>query len=133
DRLNLPELVLGYLTIERINGVVQTGDLTVFDTLKMTTGNLNIGPNRLIMQGQIIGDGLIEGNDTAALLISSNSAVGAGTISFKQGNNKLNSLIVNRYGVSGTNASLVLGTDIEVVDSLVLTKGIVQLDTNNLF
>src|SRR5690606_4114823 len=70
DRLNLPELVLGYLTIERINGVVQTGDLTVFDTLKMTTGNLNIGPNRLIMQGQIIGDGLIEGNDTAALLIS---------------------------------------------------------------
>lgn len=133
DRLNLPEVVLGNLTIERSNGVAQTGELTVYDTLRLTTGNLNIGYNRLIMHGQFIGDGLIEGNDTAALQISGNSAVGAGTVSFKQGNNKLKSLIIDREGVPGTNASLVLGSDIEVVDSLVLTKGIVQLDTNNMF
>jgi hypothetical protein len=133
DRIYLPEMVLGNLTIERSNGVVQTGNLTVFDSLKLNTGNLNIGPNRLIMHGQFIGDGLIEGNDTAVLQISGNSIVGAGTVSFKQGYNKLKSLIVNREGVAGTNASLVFGTDIEVVDTLALTKGIVQLDTNNLF
>ena len=87
------------LTINNSAGAVMTSNITVSDSLKLTTGILTIGSNTLSLNGRLSGLGTLRGSTTSNLTIGGAGTFG-GTLNFDQTTpgttNCLNNLTYNR-------------------------------------
>ncbi|MBO9699703.1 MAG: T9SS type A sorting domain-containing protein [Sporocytophaga sp.] len=116
---SLPAVTLGTLTINRSGQTIsQAGNVTVANTLSLSTGTLSIGANTLTLAGLISGTGAITGGISSNLVLNGSGSLTLPSII-------LQNLTINR----GTSDIVTLSGNVTVNNSLNLTKG--QLDNSS--
>jgi len=135
--LSLPYVIFapisGNTTIKLLNNINITaplaGNVIVFnsasDVLDINNQTLTIGTNGVA--NAISGNGAIKGSNTSNLILLGTGNIG--TLNFYPSWQNLATLTVNRTDAS---TACVLGTNLTIKNDLVLTKGILDVNTNNL-
>ncbi|MBI5217897.1 MAG: T9SS type A sorting domain-containing protein [Bacteroidia bacterium] len=124
--------VLGKLLINRdtLLSVILDNNITVFDTLSLLSGNLDLQHN-LRIDGFIESvTGMIKGSPAANIIV--NGTGSAGILAFKPGFENLDSLIINRMGteVNGLPSGVLnLSSDL-TLNSLKLNTGMLNIIAN---
>lgn len=116
------------LSVSNSSGISLAGNLSVSNTLNIAnnTDYLSIGSNTLTLAGTITGNGYLSGTSSSNISISGTGQ--AGTLRFKSGGQTLNTLSLNRTGISSSYAVL-LGSAL-TVNALTLTNGIIATGDN---
>lgn len=115
---NLPAVTLGTLMINRSGQTIsQTGNVTVYTTMSLSTGSLSIGANTLTIGGLISGSGTLTGGPSSNLVLNGSGSLSLPSIT-------LQNLTLNR----GTSDIVTLSGDATIINTLTLTKG--QLDNS---
>ncbi|MBL4652334.1 MAG: fibronectin type III domain-containing protein [Flavobacteriales bacterium] len=103
------------------------GNVTVNSTLKLNDP-MSIGTNTLTLVGTVTGASTISGTSSSNLTIEGTGALG--TLSFTSTpSNRLGTFTINRTGASN---DVLLGTDVEVFTTLVLTEAIFDLNGSSI-
>ncbi|MBU2584330.1 MAG: fibronectin type III domain-containing protein, partial [Bacteroidetes bacterium] len=120
DQLNLPEVNLNNLQLNRLNGIALGGNLTINGLLTLTSGVLSIGGNTLTLNGAL---SMISGGMSGG--ITSNIVIG-GT----GGQITIPALSVNDFTLNRSNG-VILGGDLSVNGNLQFTAGILNTQNNS--
>lgn len=106
-------------------------DMTVNNTLTLTTGNININNKTLSLNGTIAnsGTGTLTGSSSSNLIIGGSSGGNLGTLLFTAGAQSLSTLTTNR---TGGGAAATLGTDLRVYNTSTFNTGEFLINGNTL-
>lgn len=116
------------LSINNSSGVSLSGNLSISNILniKNSTDIFSLGSSTLTLAGTITGDGYLSGTSSSNLTMSGTGQVG--TLRFAGSGQTLNTLSLNRTGISSNYAAL-LGSAL-TVNALTLTNGILATGDN---
>ncbi|MBN2681915.1 MAG: hypothetical protein JXR58_05370 [Bacteroidales bacterium] len=122
----LPQVSLKKLTIDRPNGINFSGNVTITDSLVLSTGLLTLNGNSLLMQGNnlIVGAGQINASNVSDNLMMNNTV----NILFPDNlfSDAINVLTVNGVGVT-SEGNITINREINLASSNPLsTKGLVD-------
>jgi hypothetical protein len=114
------------LMIDNSGGVVMQGNVEVTSQLNIVSGTLSIGDHTLTLNDTVSGSGTVSGSSLANLIIKGSD--NSGTIRFTPGFSVLKNLQMNK----SSNGEIVLGSDLVVNGNLDLTRGWINLSSNEL-
>ena len=130
---NLPAITLNNLTINRSNGIVMTGALSVGGTLALSSGTLTLGANTLTISGSspTSGGGAIDASNSSASLVFTNTS--AITLPSAFFSTAVNNLSVNGAGgiTAGGNFSVNGTLNLQSANPSA-TKGCLDMGANTL-
>ncbi|HCP93644.1 MAG TPA: hypothetical protein DIU05_06395, partial [Bacteroidetes bacterium] len=116
------------LTINNGAGAVMASDITVNDSLKLSSGTLTIGSNTLLLNGGLSGSGTLKGSPTSNLTMGGSGNVTLFVDQTTPGTtNRFATVTLNRSG-----NTITLGNSMEVNTALTLTAGKLAIGSNTL-
>ncbi len=122
-------LTVNNLTLSNTSSTSLTHSVSVSNTLNLGTGtSLNINGNTLSLNGTISGVGTLTGSTTSNLSIGGSYNTSVGTLNFTPGWQVLNSVSINRYNGTVSNAAT-LGSNL-TANNIILTNGILSTGAN---
>jgi hypothetical protein len=123
----LPGVTVQNLQLNRANGLYLGGDVTVKGTLALTSGKLYVGANTLTINSTPTG--------TASNLVTTSSSslnvAGTSSVTIPSSVDTLNNLTINSSATASSGA-VKLNSNVTVNGALNLSKGYLNLGTNNL-
>ncbi|WP_276133727.1 T9SS type A sorting domain-containing protein [Polluticoccus soli] len=119
-----------YIDVPAADSVLLTANWTLDDTLWLNSGkfvlngnNVTIGGNGTVGAG---GSGTISSTQSSSILITSNNSF-LGSLNFTPNADVVNTLLIN---FANSNATVKLGSDLNIYTNLLLTNGKLDLDGN---
>lgn len=110
------------IDVGQANSINLGGNTTINDTLKLTSGELNLNGRHLTLKGDMSGSGMLNSTNQSDLTIEG-SGIMSGMLHFASTGNTLRNFTLNR---TSTGSYIQLGSDVKISGILNLTSGSIR-------